>query len=173
MTVTLLKKLYHVDTNDIEELYILAKQAQEDGHIGMSQYASLRANISGLLPQPLEQRRTISRYTEEEVLAVTKSYLDVYDGFKNEEAHLNLMKSMFSENSSHYRNGIQYCRSFKKTLDLGSANLGQSMPANWANATMLLIQNRPDKKANVLKACRTIYESTNNGNMYHVIQRWS
>lgn len=175
MTVEFLKKYYKIETESIDELYDLAEQAKTDGLIELSQYATLKANINRMNPNIIQEPaapRGRTNYTDDEVLAVTQSFLDVYDGKKNEQAHLHFIKSMFGESSTLYKNGIQHCRNFQRTLDLGSANLGQSMAANWAEAIFILIKDRKTQRANVLKACRTIYESTNNGNMYDVIKKW-
>ena len=176
MTIPLLKKICNTQTNDVNELYNFAQDLFKSKKIEPSAYASLKAHINQLNPN----RKTLSqsakrnaKYSEDEVLTVTQSHLDVYDGKKAIQAHLNLMRKMFGESSSQFRNGVQYNKSFHRTLDLANPNLGQSMPANWAEATLVLIQNRKDKTTNVLKACKAIYEQTNNGNMYKVVQKWS
>lgn len=176
MTVELLKKICKTQTEDTQELLRLSDELFTNKDITPSVYATLRANIN--MKNPSKQIKATSqnskdRYTEDEILTVTQSHLDVYDGIKTIQAHLNLMKQMFGESSSQYRNGAQYNKRFYSTLDLGHPNLGQSMPSNWAEAILTLIQNRDVQFQNTLKACREIYESTNNGNMYKVIQKWS
>ena len=176
MTVELLKKISKTDTDDLEELYTLAKKLYENKQIEPSVYATLKANINRLNPEKTTikiTKKRITRYSEDEVLTVIKSHLDVYDGIKPIQAHLTLMKQIFGENSSQFRNGEQYNKGFHRTVDYGNPNLGQSMPANWADVTLQLLQDRPDKMKNVLKACKIIYEETNNRNMYNVIQKWS
>jgi hypothetical protein len=176
MTVELLKKISKTDTDDLEELYILAKNLYENRQIEPSVYATLKSNINRLNPEKTAKKitkKSIHKYSEDEILAVIKSHLDVYDGKKPIQAHLTLMKQMFGENSSQFRNGEQYNKGFHRTVDYGNPNLGQSMPANWADATLKLLQDRPDKMKNVLEACKIIYKETNNGNMYKVIQKWS
>lgn len=176
MTIELLKKISKTETNDIEELYKLAKNLYDNKKIEPSVYATLKANINRLNPKIIKttvSKQRTNRYTEDEVLTVTKSHLDVYDGIKPIQAHLTLMKQMFGESSSQFRNGEQYNKGFHRTLDYGNPNLGQSMSANWADATLKLIKDRPEKMKNVLEACKTIYEETNNGNMHKVIQKWS
>ena len=176
MTVEFLKKISKTDTNDFEELYRLAKDLYDNKQIEPSAYATLKANINRINPENINTtitKQRTNRYSEDEVLSVTKSHLDVYDGIKPIQAHLTLMKQMFGENSSQFRNGEQYNKGFHRTLDNGNPNLGQSMPANWADATLKLIQDRPDKMKNVIEACKAIYKETNNGNMYKVIQKWS
>ena len=176
MTVELLKKISKTDTDDIQELSTLAKNLYDDKKIEPSVYATLMANINRLNPENIKNevtRQRTNRYSEDEILTVMKSHLDVYDGLKPLQAHLTLMKQMFGEHSSQFRNGEQYNRAFHRTMDYANPNLGQSMPSNWADATLKLIQDRPDKINNVLEACKIIYRETNNGNMYNVIQKWS
>lgn len=179
MTVTMLQNMYETDTENEEDLYNLVEDALDKGKIERSAYATVLASIRALnrietnnvSVQNNPNTRRI--YTTAEVKLVTKSHLEVYDGLKNVEGHLNLMKSMFGETGSQFRNGAQYNQRFHKTLDEGNPNLGQSMPANWADATLELIQDREVQFKNTLDACKAIYEATSNGNMYAVIQKWS
>ena len=177
MTVEFLKKISKTDTNDFEKLNRLAKDLYDKKQIEPSAYATLKANINRINPKKINTITTSThknhKYTKDEILSVLKSHLDVYDKIKPIQAHLALMKQMFGENSSQFRNGEQYNKGFHRTLDYGNPNLGQSMPANWADVTLKLIQDRPDKFKNVLEACKSIYKETNNGNMYKVIQKWS
>lgn len=179
MTVTMLQNMYETDTENEEDLHNLAKDALNKGKIELSAYATVLASIKALNRTethnvPVRNNPNARRiYTTDEVKLVTKSHLEVYDGLKDVQTHLNLMKSMFGETGSQYRNGKQYNQRFHKTLDEGSPNLGQSMPANWADVTLELIQDRDLQFKNTLDACKAIYEDTNNGNMYKVIQKWS
>jgi len=176
MTVELLKKRSKTDTDDLEELYTLAENLYKSKQIEPSVYATLKANINLLNPKRVTTDTTVQRrnkYSKDEILKVLQSHLDVYDGEKPIQAHLTLMKQMFGEDSSQFRNGKQYNKGFHRTLDYGNPNLGQSMPSNWADATLELLQDRPDKMKNVFEACKIIYKTTNNGNMYNVIQKWT
>lgn len=175
MTVEFLQKIFNTQTMDVKELLSFANELLDNKKIELSVYATLKVNINKLNPIKKVEifRDRASRYTEDEILTVLKSHLEVYDGLKDIQSHLNYMKQLLGETSSQYRNGAQYNKSFHKTLDKADANLGQSMPANWADATLLLVKDRELQFKNVLSACKDIYESTNNGNMYKVIQKWS
>ena len=175
MTVTFLKRMCNTDTTDVDELYQFALDLRENGEITSAAYATVKANINLQNPNrtQVQSRHTATKYTEDEVLTVLKSHLEVYDGMKSVKAHVANMKRIFGERTSQVKNGAQYNRGFHRTLDLGDPNLGQSMSSNWADATLFLIQDRPEQKHNILEACKKIYEATNNQNMYRVIQKWS
>ena len=174
MTLKLFKRMLKIDSVDKSELLSLLEDAKDDGTINMLQYAQIKSDINKQYreEQPRNNRPNRITYTDEEVLTVLKSHLEVYDGIKDLSAHLNLMKQLFGEESSQFRNGSQYNRNFYKTLDEGQPNLGQSLPANWADGILTLIQDRPVQFNNTLDACKKIYDATNNGNMMQVIQKW-
>ena len=176
MTVELLKKISKTESDDFEELNRLAKDLYENKKIEPSVYATLKANINRHNPKNIKTTITTqrtNRYSENEVLIVTKSFLDVYDGKKTSKEHVDLMKSQFGTNSYLYTSAKQHLKKFRETLDNGNPHIGQSMAANWADITLKLIQDRPEKMKNVIEACKAIYKETNNGNMYKVIQKWS
>jgi hypothetical protein len=175
MTVELLKKICKTDANEMQELKDMAKSLLDSKDIEPSAYATVLANINKLeeKPKTTNLRRNNQHYTDDEVLTVQQSHLDVYDGKKSIDDHIRLMKKMFSEDSSQYRNGRHYNKRLFKTLDEGEPSLGHSMPANWADALLELVQNRQDNFYNTLNACKAIYESTGNGNMFQVIQKWN
>ncbi len=175
MTVQMLQKMFKTDTENKDELLELANKLKNNKTIELSDYASLKANINMLnRPKPVAKNGQANRYyTEEEVSMVLKSHLEVYDGIKNIDAHLSYMKKLFGKTSSQYRNGKQYNSGFHRTLDTGNANLGHSMPSNWADGTLDLLQDRQIQFANTLQACKGIYDATGNQNMYLVIQKWS
>lgn len=135
-------------------------------------FARINSDLTPTTVHQNNNRTNRTHYTQEQVLRVLKSHLDVYDGIKDVSAHLNFMRELFGESSSQYRNGAQYNKNFHKTLDQGDPNLGQSMPANWADGTLELIKDRPVQFINTLNACRKIYDATDNGNMLRVIQKW-
>ncbi len=174
MTLNLFKRKINTESDDQEELLSLLEVALNDGVIDMLEYAQIKSdiNIQYRTVQPSNNVPNRTYYTQEEVMTVLKSHLDVYDGIKDLSAHLNLMKQLFGEESSQFRNGTQYNRNFHRTLNEGDPNLGQSMPANWADGTLELIKDRPEQFKNTLDACQKIYDATNNGNMSNVIQKW-
>lgn len=137
MTLNLFKRLIGKESDNPEELLSLLENAKNGGIINELEFAQIYSDIYRLYFQPeLVLNTRISgrtRYTEDEILTVLKSHLDVYDGIKDLSAHLNLMKQLFGEDSSQFKNGAQYNRMFHKVLDEGEPNLGHSMPANWAD----------------------------------------
>lgn len=174
MTLRLFKNRMQIESDDFQELLSIVEDAYNNSTINTLEYAQIKSDINMKYRQPAQIVANTNRrqYTMDEVMTVLKSHLDVYDGIKDVSAHLNLMKQLFGEASSQFRNGAQYNRNFHRMLDEGAANLGQSMPANWADGTLEIIQDRPVQFKNVLDACQKIYDSTDNGNMSRVIQRW-
>jgi len=174
MTLKLFKRFINTESNDQEELLSLLEVALNDGVVDMLQYAQIKSDINIKYRQELSNNNTKTRasYSKEQVTKVLKSHLDVYDGIKDLSAHLNFMQQLFGEESSQLRNGVQYNRNFHKTLNDGEANLGQSMPANWADETLELVKDRSVQFKNTLEACQKIYNATDNGNMLSVIQKW-
>jgi len=174
MTLNLFRRIANNQSEDYEELIALANEYYVAGQLNAVSYASIKADINHQYRPQAEnvEHNIITRYTEYEIKTVLKSHLNVYDGVKDITAHLNLMKQLFGENSSQYRNGVQYNRNFHKKLDEGDPILGQSMPANWADATLELIQDKDAQFRNTLNACKKIYEATGNNNMKKVVQKW-
>ena len=173
MTIKLLSKISNTETNNPEKLMQCAQRLLDDKTITRSTFATLQANINReFRPEQTVARSSRVYYTNEEVLTVLKSHLEVYDGIKNIQAHLSRMTMMFGATSSQVRNGSQYNRGFHNTLNTGNPNIGQSMPSNWADKTLELLQDRKEQFNNTLLACEKIYEATNSGAMLRVIQKW-
>lgn len=174
MTLNLFKRMIDTESDNPEELLSHLEDAKNEENINMLEYAQIKSDINMRYyrPELTSNVNHAARYTVDEVLTVTKSHLDVYNGIKNISAHLNLMKQLFGEESSQFRNGAQYNRRFHRTLDEGEPSLGHSMPSNWADATLELVKDRPTQFKNTLDACQKIYDSTGNGNMLRVINKW-
>jgi len=176
MTVQMLQKIFSTTTENKVELLKFADELKNNDTIELSQYASLKANINSLNRIVTPANITSAgphRYSEQEIHLVLKSHLEVYDGLKNVQAHLNYMKKIFGELSSQYRNGRQYNKDFFKTLDTGYTRIGHSMPSNWIDITLLLLQSRKSQFNNILLSCKEIYKATGNQNMHLVLQKWS
>jgi len=174
MTVQMLQNMFNTKTENKLELLQLADALRKKGTIELSQFASLKASINSLNKVEKKVKKdTPYRYDTKEIILVQKSHLEVYDGIKDVEAHLNFMKQVFGELSSQFRNGDLYNKFFHQTLNTGRANIGHSMPANWADVTLNLIQDRSMQFNNTLLACKEICQETNNQNMCKVVKKWS
>ena len=174
MTLNLFKQMINIESDDQEELLDLLEDALNDEVVNMLQYAQIKSDINIQYHQEVSNTNINkrARYTEDEILTVQKSHLDVYDGKKDLSAHLNLMKQMFSETSSQFRNGKQFSRIFCSMLDTSEPSIGMSIPANWADIILRLLKNRPVQFNNALDACQKIYDATDNGNMLDVVRKW-
>ena len=153
MTVTLLKKLYQADTNDIENLYILAEQAKEDDHIGMSQYASLRASIK-MLHDPEPKKATGKKrhmYSSSEIKISSKMLIKVANHKYTESEALTSLAQILPSDCGVIRNFSDYVKTMKIQLQ-GKRGAHLATPASWAKE--ILSQLNGIQQDNFLRAMR-------------------